>query len=88
MTNFTHIAVELISEAKTQRYVVTSRWDGTNLGVIKWFGRWRKYGFFPEPGTVFEEVCMRELSDFIVELTRRHREANKVLRGVKPASDQ
>ena len=26
--------------------------DHTFLGYIKWFGRWRCYGFFPNAGTI------------------------------------
>ena len=56
----------------------TSLWrvrttKGWHLGYVKWFGRWRKYSFFPEEGSVFEEVCMREISDFIVARTQEHK---------------
>lgn len=44
------------------------------LGTVKWFGRWRKYCFFPAPDCVFEEVCMREISQFIVDHTKAHKD--------------
>jgi hypothetical protein len=47
--------------------------SGWPLGFVKWCGRWRKYGFFPADGCVFEEVCMREISQFIVDRTAEHR---------------
>lgn len=47
---------------------------GTLIGTVKWFGRWRKYAFFPEPNMVFEEVCMGEISEFDVALTKAQRE--------------
>lgn len=49
--------------------------DGELLGFVKWFGRWRKYGFFPRDGAVFEEICLREISQFIVDRTREHKAA-------------
>ena len=60
---FTHIIISYryaSKSGKTQEWDVASKYGG-NLGRIAWFGRWRKYAFFPWPETVFEEVCMREL---------------------------
>jgi len=51
--------------------------DGEYLGVVRWFGSWRKYAYEPERA-VFEEVCLRDIADFIVARTREHREALKV----------
>ena len=47
--------------------------DEVFLGTIKWFGRWRKYAFFPEPELVFEEECMRDIATVIEQATREHR---------------
>src|SRR5579863_2174991 len=52
-------------------------WVGDWLGNITWYGAWRKYDFSPAPGTRFEEVCMGEISEFIVSQTKAHREAKK-----------
>lgn len=38
--------------------------DGTILGVVSWFGRWRCYAFFPHQKTVFDRSCLREIADF------------------------
>ena len=47
---------------------VTSRWlvenHGTPLGEIKWFSHWRRYAFFPAPGTIFDAACLGQLADF------------------------
>lgn len=55
------------------------------LGSIKWFGRWRKYAFFPNTGVdpVFEEVCLTEIADFCRLATKLHRQAKKML-GKRP----
>lgn len=45
------------------------------LGYVKWFGRWRRYAFFPAPSCVFEKDCLRALADFCELKTREH--ANK-----------
>ena len=44
------------------------------LGEIKWFGRWRKYAFFPDYMCVFEEECLRDISVFLEQATREHRQ--------------
>lgn len=43
---------------------------GDVLGIVKWFGRWRKYSFFPEAGTLYEETCLREIAEFCQDRTR------------------
>jgi hypothetical protein len=61
-------------DQKTERWDVEDK-DGGFLGEIKWFARWRRYGFFPQPGTVFEQICMREISDFVEERSRARKAA-------------
>jgi len=54
---------------KTQKYyVVTKEYFPKKLGEIKWFGKWRQYSFFPEPNTVFEKQCMKDIISFIEDL--------------------
>ncbi len=48
---------------KTSIWRIVDRGNGT-LGIIKWFGRWRCYAFFPETNTVFNADCMSELVKF------------------------
>lgn len=45
-----------------------------HIGQIKWFGRWRRYCFFPVDQTVFEQDCLRDIADFIEQKTKEHRE--------------
>lgn len=57
---------------------VTNTKNGTRLGYIEWFKTWKKFSFFnyPEP-CVFEEVCLRDVSDFIELLTKEKKELDK-----------
>jgi len=61
------------TETITKRWEVVSKLGGDPLGVVKWFGRWRKYAFFPLAECVFEEVCLRDLAEFCETSTREHR---------------
>jgi len=73
----THIKfVEGDPKPKTKTWNIWSN-KGAFLGIIKWFGQWRKYAFFPAPETIFEEVCLSEIADFCVEKTKEHRKRNK-----------
>jgi hypothetical protein len=58
----------------TNTYEVLAEGD-VKLGEIRWFARWRKYCFFPETETVYEETCLDDISDFLVHETLAHKEA-------------
>lgn len=47
--------------------------NGSMLGEVRWFARWRKYGFFPSPNCVFEQVCLREIAEFLEWATHTHK---------------
>lgn len=71
MTNF--IKIDLIGSTKsgkTNIYKVLST-TGTELGLIKWFSNWRKYVFYPEPGTIFDARCLSEITNHLNELNNR-----------------
>ena len=62
---------------KTLFWWVLSKHDLTTLGGIGWFGRWRKYAFFPKRDTAYEEVCLRELAAFCERKTVEHKRMRK-----------
>jgi len=62
----------LSASGKTRVWgVLSSRWDihrgtvNTELGAIKWYAPWRRYVFFPDPGTLYDVSCLREIAAFI-----------------------
>jgi len=50
---------------------------GPTLGYVKWFGKWRQYSFYPEPNTIFEHNCLRNIASFCEVMTALHRDALK-----------
>lgn len=76
---FTHISMIESSFVghKTKRWFISPKPNGGCIGEIKWFPRWRKYCFFPWPGSVYEETCLREIAGFCVDRTKEHRAMNK-----------
>lgn len=63
---------------KTLTWVVVDL-AGSGIGVVKWYAPWRRYCFFPDLNTVFEEKCLNEISDFIFTHTTAHKRARHTL---------
>tara|TARA_R110002051_G_scaffold283126_2_gene344874 strand:- start:20 stop:310 length:291 start_codon:yes stop_codon:yes gene_type:complete len=55
--------------AKTDVYNVVK--GGTTIGQVKWYSRLRGYGFVPPSGDE------SEVTDFVKEISKTHREKNK-----------
>jgi hypothetical protein len=62
---------------KTKMWNVETIGGETILGTIAWFGRWRRYGFYPTSGTVFEQDCLRDIASFCEGETKAHRLASR-----------
>jgi len=52
---------------KTKRWNVINIRTGEMCGVIRWWGAWWKYVFFPGNDFLFDADCLRMIADFIVE---------------------
>lgn len=52
---------------KTDQWMVLSVSNGDNLGVIRWYGPWRQYCFFPSMACLFSAGCLQAISQFIRE---------------------
>lgn len=74
--NATYITFEELTPAPaTKRWAVMSKDQRAQIGMVKWYGPWRKYCFFPMGNTVFEWVCLSEIADFCEAQTLVHRQA-------------
>lgn len=79
MTEGKHIFFKDVSDSlpsrRTKVWTVHSKYpDGpSELGRIKWFARWRCYGFFPAVLTVYEKLCLRDIAQFCEEKTEEHK---------------
>lgn len=64
---------EKIGEKTTRWQVIPKEQERAKqhpLGVVKWYGGFRRYSFFPAPNTIFEQQCLRDIADFCQEQTR------------------
>jgi hypothetical protein len=59
--------------AKTHSWWVETKNGVDCLGIISWYGGWRKYTFRSESGSEFEEICLREIAQFITDRTAEHK---------------
>jgi len=55
---------------KTDVWKVVSVQDGAELGVIGWYGPWRKYSFFVTGGKIFESKCLMDIVQFLDRETK------------------
>lgn len=56
------------STGKTIVYNCYNKEHASLLGVVKWYGAFRKYSFFPEANIVFEEQCLKDIASFLSRL--------------------
>ena len=64
--------------------VISLSESGLRLGLVAWFPQWRKYAFYPLPHVVFEQVCLREIAEFIESSTAAHKEARRHAKNMPP----
>ena len=70
MLNSEYLTIQYAGDSpsgKTSTWEVIAVRNGALLGVVRWFGRWRQYAFFPEPGTIYSAGCMADVEAFISE---------------------
>ncbi len=58
---------------KTHLYEIHSVHDGSLLGLVRWYGPWRKYVVHPQSDALFDASCLEEIAAFLRADTDRHR---------------
>lgn len=59
---------KIVGYPKTKTFLIRNKDNDFVLGIIKWYGPFRQYSFFPEPNTVFEKTCLGDITKFIIAL--------------------
>ena len=71
------------ASGKTRRWAVQPKAPGERpIGLIVWYGSWRKYVLGPNPGTVWEQDCLRDVAAFIEAQTHNHRATRQEVKRV------
>ena len=53
---------------KTKIVVVNSARSGKRLASIHWYGAWRQYTLWPEPDTIWNDGCLRDILEYMAEM--------------------
>lgn len=61
------------TKTKTKVIHVVNRHHENVIGVIKWYGSWRQYCFFPTSDTVWNTGCLVDVQDVIQKLMQDRR---------------
>lgn len=64
----------LTSTTKTKVYSVNSKLHGDRLGIIKWYGPWRQYTFWPQSSTIWNRLCLNDVMEFLQMLMAERKE--------------
>lgn len=82
------LLMEPKQDRKTKQWQVANKEMDDVLGLVSWYAPWRKYTFSPANyGMVFEQVCLREIADFIEAQTKAHREQREREKAQQDLSD-
>lgn len=63
---------------RTRTWWVVQKQNDIHLGWIGWWGAGRRYAFYPKADTVYEEDCLHQIAEFIVDETKKHRKYRKL----------
>lgn len=62
------ILEERPEKRKTSIYHIFSHKSRDEIGLIKWYGAWRKYCFFPNADTIWDNKCLSSINSFLEEI--------------------
>jgi len=76
----------------TDRLDVTFKWAcfhvdsdpfEMKLGQVKWNPGWRKYVFYPTSETMFDGICLDDISEFLTLVNSNHKKIRDIRNGKK-----
>ena len=67
------ILEERLVNRKTPIYHIISKHSKDEIGLIKWYGAWRKYCFFPNSNTIWDNKCLNEILNFLNDKNNKKR---------------
>ena len=74
--DYFRIVKETLENRKTPIYHIETL-GGLYLGEIKWYGAWRKFCFFPNKETIWDNKCLKLVIDFLDRINKEWRESKK-----------
>ena len=68
---------EFVRFELTERKPKTGVWScrnirsGEELGIVKWYGPWRQYCYFPTIQAIYSKGCLSDINDFITLISKK-----------------
>lgn len=75
--NYFLIIKMCIDGRKTPMYHIWSKTSLSDIGIIKWYGAWRKFCFFPIEDTIWDSKCLSNIIEFLDKINKDYREEMK-----------
>lgn len=66
-------AIQQPHNGKTRVLSLVNKSSGDCIGVIKWYGPWRQYCFYPSPMSVWSDGCLVVVQEILTKLRYERR---------------
>lgn len=70
--------IESKPKPKTKVWKCMNRSQKDQLGIVEWYGPWRRYAYTPTICAVYTEECLDDIKDFLAEADNQHKQKKKL----------
>lgn len=69
--DYIRILKEILLKRKTPIYHIESMLSKDEIGQIKWYGAWRKFCFYPNGDTIWDNKCLEQIIAFLNQVNTK-----------------
>jgi hypothetical protein len=62
------VKADNFDKKKTDQFYVNNKVNNSCVGMIKWYGAFRKYVFYPTPNFIFDSACLKDIASYLSAL--------------------
>lgn len=73
-SDYITIYEEVIPKRKTSLFHIISNYDNTEIGLIKWYGAWRKFTVLFKSNTLWDTTCIKDLIEYLTIITDEYKQ--------------
>ena len=71
MGDYFKLYEEYLDNRKTPIYHIESMLSKDEIGQIKWYGAWRKFCFYPNGDTIWDNKCLEQIIAFLNQVNTK-----------------
>lgn len=75
-SDYFYITEEILPNRKTLIYNIINN-NNLKIGQIRWYGPWRKFCFYPDSDTIWDNKCLQDVLNIINDYNSKWRQSNK-----------